>query len=70
MNTPISDETAKAILDEITEADRLKKLSNEDLIRECLVAGTDRDLRAQELMDRLLPGWDETDLGLGQGNVS
>jgi len=58
----ISDEAAKAILDDMAESERLKGLSDIDLIRECLGSDAFEDLRVVELMNRVLPGRDEMDL--------
>lgn len=59
----VPDHILKSILHEIDEGKRLKKLSNEDLIREYLKLGDqDDELHVNEMMNRLWPEWEQVDL--------
>ena len=55
---PITDEIAEKILDSVHEQIRLEKLTNEELVKECLL---DNDLAdypiVEEMMTRLDPHW-------------
>lgn len=53
------DETIKRLDHDILERQRLRALSNEDLVRECLSYPSydDADLHVEELMTRVWPGW-------------
>jgi len=62
MSYSISDEAAQSILSEIVESQRLRKLTDRELIKECLRSEIGDDLKVQELLNRVLPGWDEIEL--------
>lgn len=60
MKVEVPDHVLQTILNEIDEGDRLKRLSNEDLVREYLKLGErDDELHVNEMMNRLWPEWDE-----------
>jgi hypothetical protein len=57
MNEPIPDRVLENILAELDESARLKKLSNEELVMECIQhAHTDCAI-VDEMCDRLFPNW-------------
>ena len=56
MSIEISDEAAERILKSVQEGQRLKKLSDEDLVREYFHAkGAEDDLLGEEMCSRLWP---------------
>ena len=57
MTFPLTDEAAKNILAHIAELQRLRTLSDIDLIRECMKSEVSDDPIVEELMDRVRPGW-------------
>ena len=62
MSTPrgskIPDFVLQNILDALDESDRLKALTNEELVMECLQDPSTDCPVVEEMMDRLWPGWD------------
>jgi hypothetical protein len=64
MHVEVSDQVLETILHNIDEGDRLKGLSNEELIREYLklTEDDDQDLHVEAMFDRLWPGWIEAEL--------
>ena len=52
-----NDRLAEKLLPMFREMDRLKALSNLDLIREVFASREGDSLKVTELMDRLVPGW-------------
>ena len=60
MNPSDNQLLAAKLLPVLREMDRLKTLSNLDLIREVLGSPAGDSLKVTELMDRLVPGWAET----------
>lgn len=57
MSTTFSDDAKENILAHIQEMDRLKKLSDLDLIRECMKNDAADEPVVEELMNRVRPGW-------------
>ncbi len=49
------------ILDDLDESERLKTLSNEDLVRQWVVE--ESDLVVEEMASRLFPGWANEERG-------
>lgn len=63
MTTEISDETAKNILDSIQESERLRQLSNEELVRLYLRTPEDQtELIGEEMCSRVWPEWETAEL--------
>lgn len=62
---PVPDHVLERILNDIEESRRLRKLSDEDLVREYLRLTGDQDdeLHTNEMCNRLWPQWDHLDLG-------
>lgn len=52
-------EAAKALIASIQEKQRLRQLSGPRLIAEVLSSDAADELAVAELMDRVLPGWEE-----------
>ena len=52
-----SDEVVQNILADMVEHARLKTLSNEELVMECLKEAETAIPVVEEMMDRLFPGW-------------
>lgn len=50
------------VLSEVEEMARLKTLTNEELVREVLDTDVAWDLRVNEMMDRLAPGWEDREI--------
>jgi hypothetical protein len=62
-NQPITNNALTGILATFAEQDRLRKLSNEDLVRECpSIPDTDCAV-VDEMMTRLWPEWSEEEDG-------
>ena len=57
MSAPLTNEAAENILAHITELQRLRTLSDLDLIRECMKSEVSDDPIVEELMNRLRLGW-------------
>lgn len=57
MGTPLTTEAVDRILAYILEQDRLRPLSDIDLIRECMKTEAADEPAVEEMMDRLHPGW-------------
>lgn len=62
MHVEVSDHVLRNILHDIDEGNRLRGLSNEDLVREYLKLGEqDDELHVTEMMNRVWPEWDEAE---------
>lgn len=58
MNQPITDEQmGKAVIAMLVESDRLRSLSNTELVAECAETAAADYLIVAEMMDRLDPDW-------------
>lgn len=61
MSTKVPDQVLENILIELDEMDRVRTLTNRQLVEEYLVS--ESDVAVEEMMTRLWPGWAEREIG-------
>jgi hypothetical protein len=62
MNHKQEEKLKRRLLREVKEVIRLSNLSNEQLIVECIQSGLADDPRVSELMQRVLPDWQNNEM--------